>query len=210
VLIDPFHDDSQAGDTLFRDVLSLVLLGFLSIIVVLLPHINPEGVEQSSNAPVPGTVIVEMTWADDLDIDLDLWVRAPGDIPVGYSNKGGVVFDLLRDDLGKTMDLSPINHETAVTRGIVAGEYIINAHAYRYVTQTRDPVRVQTVVSVKKLNADGKPFVVPILYTTAEFLHQGQELTLVRFTLTEAGELVKNSVHSIYQELRTKQHRKGK
>ena len=87
---------------------------------------------------------------------------------------------------------------------------LINAHAYRYVTQTRDPVRVQTVVSVKKLNADGKPFVVPILYTTAEFLHQGQELTLVRFKLTEAGELVKNSVHSIYQELRTKQHRKGK
>jgi len=32
---------------------------------------------------------------------VDLWVQAPGDVPVGYSNKSGGVLNLLRDDLGK-------------------------------------------------------------------------------------------------------------
>ena len=110
--LDPFSDYGAPGDTLFRDVLSLALLGFLAVIVLLLPHINPEGTESATNSSVPGNVIVEITWPDDIDADIDLWVKAPDDVAVGYSNKGSVVFNLLRDDLGKTLDLSSINHET--------------------------------------------------------------------------------------------------
>ena len=39
----------------------------------------------------------------------DLWVQAPGDVPVGYSNKSGGVFNLLRDDLGKAKDMTDGN-----------------------------------------------------------------------------------------------------
>ena len=88
-MLDPFQDQTQAGDTLFRDVLSLALLGFLAVIVLLLPHIAPEGVKKVADAPAPGNVVVEITWPDEMDADVDLWVRAPGDVPVGYSNKGG-------------------------------------------------------------------------------------------------------------------------
>ena len=35
---DPYTADNESGDTLFRDVLSLALLGFIAIIVLLLPH----------------------------------------------------------------------------------------------------------------------------------------------------------------------------
>ncbi|MEM7292355.1 MAG: hypothetical protein AAF420_03010 [Pseudomonadota bacterium] len=201
-MLDPFQDQTQPGDTLFRDVLSLALLGFLAVIVLLLPHIAPEGVKNVSDAPVPGNVVVEITWPDTMDADVDLWVQAPGDIPVGYSNKGGALFNLLRDDLGKTMDLSSINHESAYTRGLQAGEYVINAHAYRIDPKNPPPFDVEAVISTK-LVRDGVTQIIPILFTKAEIRHQGQELTLARFELSDIGRLQKGSVHSLFKSLRS-------
>ena len=62
---------------------------------------------------------------------VDLWVKAPDDIPVGYSNRGGLFFNLLRDDLGVYKDPTPINYEVAYSRGINPGEHIVNLHLYR-------------------------------------------------------------------------------
>jgi len=201
-MLDPFQDQTQPGDTLFRDVLSLALLGFLAVIVLLLPHISPDGVKNVSDAPVPGDVVVEITWPDDMDADVDLWVQAPGDIAVGYSNKGGAVFNLLRDDLGKTMDLSSINHESAYSRGLQAGEYVVNAHAYRIDAKNPPPFDVEAVVSTKIIK-QGTTQIVPVLFTRARIRYQGQELTLARFKLSDIGQLVDGSVHSLFKPLRT-------
>ena len=200
-MLDPFQDQTQAGDTLFRDVLSLALLGFLAVIVLLLPHIAPDGVKNVSDAPIPGNVVVEITWPDDMDADVDLWVKAPGDIAVGYSNKGGAIFNLLRDDLGKTMDLSSINHESAYTRGMRPGEYIVNAHVYRVDPKKPPPFTVEAVISTKTV-VDGVTQINPVLFTQTKLRYQNQELTLARFELTEKGQLVKGSVHSLFKGLR--------
>lgn len=203
-MIDPHEDPTEPSGTLFRDVLSLALLGFLAIIVFLLPHVDPKGVKVASNAPVPGNVIVEITWPDEMNADVDLWVQAPGDVPVGYSNKGGTVFNLLRDDLGHWIDPTLINHETAYSRGIAPGEYTVNVHAYRKDRKIPPPIEVRLLVSVKTVTADiDTPFVSPLLGTTAELEYEGQELTLLRFELTGEGNLVPNSVHSLYKPLRT-------
>ena len=45
---------------------------------------------------VPGNVVVEIHWPDDLPVDVDLWVQAPRDVPVGYWNQGSRFFNLLR------------------------------------------------------------------------------------------------------------------
>ena len=200
-MLDPFQDQTQPGDTLFRDVLSLALLGFLAVIVLLLPHIAPEGVKNVSDAPAPGNVVVEITWPDEMDADVDLWVKAPNDVAVGYSNKGGKLFNLLRDDLGKTMDLSSINHESAYTRGIQAGEYIVNVHAYRVDSHRPPPFTVEAVISTKVVE-DGVTRVIPILFTQARVRYQNQELTLARFRLDPKGSLVKGSIHSLFHPLR--------
>jgi hypothetical protein len=201
-MLDPFEDQTQSSDTLFRDVLSLALLGFLAVIVLLLPHIAPEGIKNTSDAPAPGNVVVEITWPDDMNADVDLWVQAPGDIPVGYSNKGGAIFNLLRDDLGKTMDLSSINHESAYTRGMRGGEYVVNAHAYRIDPNKPPPFSVEVVISTKT-TTNGVTRMNPVLFTQAQIRYQGQELTLVRFELTDEGILVQGSVHSLYKALRS-------
>ena len=63
-------------------------------------------------------------------------------------------------------------------------------------------IKVQSVVSVKVDGAQGKADVRPILYSTALLEHQDQEATLVRFSLTREGDLVRDSVHSIFTKLR--------
>jgi hypothetical protein len=205
-MLDPHQEHTDPGGVLFRDVLSLALLGFLAVIVLLLPHVDPKGVETASNAPAPGNVIVEITWPQDMNADVDLWVQAPGDIPVGYSNKGGVVFNLLRDDLGMYLDPTRINHETAYSRGIIAGEYVVNAHAYRVDRNNPPPIEVRAAVSVRSTEVldDGSPFVAPLLGTTAELKQQGEEITLFRFQLAADGSVIPNSTHSIYKPLRTR------
>ncbi|NKB76210.1 MAG: hypothetical protein GKR96_03985 [Gammaproteobacteria bacterium] len=201
-MLDPFQDQTQPADTLFRDVLSLALLGFLSVIVLLLPHISPDGLKNVSESPTPGNVVIEITWPDNLDADIDLWVKAPRDLAVGYSNKGGAVFNLLRDDLGKTMDLSSINHESAYSRGVQAGEYVVNAHAYRIDPKQPPPFDVEAVISTKMVK-DGVTQIIPILFTKAQIRYQGQEITLARFKLTEDGKMVKGSVNSLFKPLRS-------
>ncbi|MFT5219871.1 MAG: hypothetical protein ACI9LO_003147 [Planctomycetota bacterium] len=200
-MLDPFQDEAQSGDTLFRDVLSLALLGFLAVIVLLLPHIAPEGRKNLSEAPAPGDVVVEITWPNEMDADMDLWVQAPGDTPVGYSNKGGAVFNLLRDDLGKTMDLSSINHESAYSRGIQSGEYVVNVHAYRIDPKVPPPFQVEAVVSTKVVR-DGVSLIIPLLFTQVQIRHQGQESTMARFKLSEDGNLIRGSLHSLFKRLR--------
>ena len=128
--LDPY-DVNEAVFIVFRDVIMLALLGFVTSVVLLLPHVNPPQTEAKETGPMPGDMIVEIRWPDELDTDVDLWVKAPGDRPVGYSNRGGLVFNLLRDDLGHSSDLTKLNYEFAYTRGAPAGEYVVNVHLYR-------------------------------------------------------------------------------
>ena len=145
--LDPFEDD--AGGTVFRDVVMLALAGFVVLVIMMLPHLNPPGAKTADDTTPPGNVIVEVRWPDEIDADVDLWVQAPGDVPVGYSNKGGAAFNLLRDDLGSRVDVTGLNYETSYSRGIVPGEYTVNLHLYRNPSRTY-PVPVTVVTSVKR------------------------------------------------------------
>ncbi len=189
--------DDDSGATVFRDVILLALAGFVTVVILLLPHLNPRGkAEETSKSP--GNVIVEARWPDDLDTDVDLWVEAPGDVPVGYSNKGGAVFNLLRDDLGHTSDITQLNYESSYSRGIPDGEYTVNLHLYSNRVKSF-PVPVAIAVSVRS-GPDHSAR--QILSTTVELVHDGQELTAFRFELDENGYLVPGSVHDLPRALR--------
>jgi hypothetical protein len=82
-------------------MLFLLVFAYLVIGAVALAHVAKKDEEQSKGQTPPGNVIVEMFWDKATDADVDLWVQAPGDVPVGYSNKSGAIFNLVRDDLGK-------------------------------------------------------------------------------------------------------------
>jgi hypothetical protein len=194
---DPFDDD--AGGTVFRDVVMLALVGFVAIVILLLPHLNPPGAKTADNMTPPGNVIVEIRWPDELDADVDLWVQAPRDVPVGYSNKGGAVFNLLRDDLGNRVDVTGLNYETSYSRGIEPGEYTVNVHLYRNPSGVF-PVPVTVVTSVKR---NAKDTARQLLASDVLLVSEGEEVTVYRFNLNEDGDLVAGSVHSLYRALRT-------
>ena len=192
------QEEDETG-TVFRDVIMLALAGFVAMVILLLPHINPPGKAAQENTQPPGNVIVEVRWPDQLDSDVDLWVEAPGDVPVGYSNKGGVVFNLLRDDLGNRADVTGLNYEVSYSRGIVPGEYTVNLHLYRNVTGVF-PIPVTVVTSVKK---SAKESARQLLASNIELGREGEELTVYRFRLSEDGDLVPGSVHSVQRNLRS-------
>ena len=101
------------GGTVFRDVIMLVLAGFVVIILLLLPHITPPAQADKQSMDPPGNVMVEMRSLDELGTDIDLWVLAPGDSTVGYLHKDGSAFNLLRDDRGHLRDASNLNYEVS-------------------------------------------------------------------------------------------------
>ena len=193
--LDQFDEDESG--TVFRDVIMLALLGFVAIVVLLLPHLNPP-VKSVEAAIPPGNLIVEVLWSDELDTDIDLWVEAPGDKPVGYSNLGGLVFDMLRDDRGHYRDISGVNYEVAYSRGAPRGEYTINLHLYSNTTGTL-PVPVKVIVSSRLDNKKIRR--IAARDVSLGFL--GEELTVMRFSLDDKARLVPGSIHQLPRPLRT-------
>ncbi len=189
--------DEDTWGTVFRDVIMLALIGFVAMVIMLLPHITPKKQETEEHR-APGNVIIEMHWPTDMLVDVDLWVQAPREVPVGFWNMGGLTFNLLRDDLGGEGDATDENYEISYSRGIPAGEYIVNVHMYGPLPHgTTVPVTI--VVSVKGKYGDTSQ----ILETTVNLTRHGQEETAYRFRLTSEGELVPGSVSTLRRPLIT-------
>jgi len=190
-------EHSEDG-TVFRDVIMLALLGFVTIVILLLPHLNPP-VEPTEDINAPGNVVVELRWSDDVDADVDLWVKAPGDRAVGYTNKGGQVFNLLRDDLGHVNDPGRLNYEVAYSRGRPAGEYAVNLHLYTNRARTL-PIEAEVYIGIKKSPTSS---INRLSYKKVKLVEVGHELTVLRFKLDDDGELIFGSLQDLPLRLRT-------
>ena len=106
--LDQFEED-DAG-TVFRDVITLALCGFVAVVILLLPHIRPEA-KQADTAGVaaPGNVMVEARWPDELDADdvrLRSWVNGE---PRQDSRTADLIFsiDTIVCDLSRHLRLEP-------------------------------------------------------------------------------------------------------
>jgi hypothetical protein len=193
---DDFEDDTTG--TTFRDVILLALIGFVAMVVMLLPHIHKAKTDAEDYKP-PGNVIFEIHWPNELTYDVDLWVKAPNESPVGFWNQGNNVLNLLRDDLGAENDASNRNYEMIFSRGIPEGEYIVNVHMYGELPPGVE-VPVKAVVAVREKYGSTSQ----LLQTTVMLRYQNQEETAYRFRLTSEGQLVKGSVSTLRRNLITR------
>ncbi len=175
----------RATGTLFRDVLMGVLGAITLALVILVFHINPPKKDDAENERARGNVRVEVQWPNEMNVDIDTWVKAPGDVAVGYSNLNGRVFNLVRDDLGSHADLTEMNYEVAFSRGIPAGEWIINLHWFSN-SHGAVEVPVKVLITMKKVD-DGSSKSPPlsIMSKSVTLVRVGQELTVIRFTIDE-------------------------
>ena len=193
------NNDIEESNVVFRDIILLTLTGFISMVVLLVPFINPPTEKVDSSSP-PGNVIVELFWDNERDVDIDLWVKAPGDIPVGYSNQGGLFFNLLRDDLGKYKDNTPVNYEVSYSRGISEGIYAVNIHLYREDKSPFQPIVAKLVISI--INPDTKARK-QILKSEKLLKDVGAEITIFQFALDKKGNLDKDSINNNFVKLRS-------
>lgn len=193
--LDPL-DDTEG--TVFRDLIMLTLMGFVTMVVLMIPHLNPPAAEAETKPP--GSVIVEARWPDGWSSDVDLWVRGPGDRAVGYSNRSGEVFDLLRDDLGRARDQTDMNYEFAFSRGASAGDYAVNLHLYNP-GDAPLPVPVEVTVSLRD-RVSGR--LTRIDRRDVTLRAAGDEQTVVRFRLSADGRVEPGSVNRLPTRLRSR------
>lgn len=195
------HDEPDYSEEVngiaFRDILMNTLLGVFAILVAYMMMIQVEQVK--ATAEPPGNLTVSAHWPEG-NTDVDLWVTGPAEpVPVGYSNKGGVLWNLLRDDLGTMPDATSINYENAYTRGIVAGTYTVNLHCYRC---PQLPVVAEVLISINDLKG-GKGSSKTILTSKVEISRQGQEKTVATFKMDDKGVIDKATMNNVYRPLRS-------
>jgi hypothetical protein len=171
-----------------------LLCGFLFMILLM---VNPPAEEAVKTPPPPGNISVIVTWQDG-DSDVDTWLMAPEEpAPVGYSNKNGAVWDLLRDDTGLgSHDALKSNFENAYTSFLPDGEYVVNVHAYGLM----DPLPF--TVSVEVLLNTGGSSMDRIYAGSVQFDAKGEEITVVRFRVLD-GALVRSSINNVPVKLRS-------
>lgn len=177
----------------YRDILLGMCLMLSVVLGLVLKSINPPVIQEDA-AKQPGNIIVSAVWPEG-DTDVDLWLSAPGDKKaIGYSNRSGSVWNLLRDDLGTANDNTPMNYESAFSRGTPAGEYVVNVHCFK----CSGPIPV--VVEVR-IGAPGQPSKV-LKVETIVLEGKGAEVTAIRFKLDGDGRVVPGSVNKIFKPLR--------
>ena len=171
----------------FIDLLFNVLVGFVFLFVIAFLLINP--IAKKSNIIVPAEYMVVLTWPDENDDDLDIWMRDPNGKLIGYQKKDNGVMHLDRDDLGTANDKIDIdgqsvtiklNREVVTLRGILPGEYNISIHYYR--KHKEDDAPVPVTVEVVKIN----PYSV-VYKQTQDFTAQGQGINYYKFTVRPDG-----------------------
>lgn len=193
-------NQEDGGNTISQDLAFGFAGMILLVFIVVVTLISVEQVEENTDENVnQERLVVRAVWDPTRDADVDLHVRAPNDRHVYYGNKSGRVFDLIRDDLGHRNEFTKFktNEEMAETRGLVAGEYLVNVHYYSD-HDRGGPVEVEVVITVQKEpKKRAKPLFEPILVK----LSVTQEKTVVRFELTEEGDLVPGSRNNVQENL---------
>lgn len=185
---------------LFRSYSLIVISLFVVLVTVMVANLNPKATDQKvRETKAPGDIVAHIVWPNG-DVDVDLWLSGPDEpVPVGYSNKGGVIWNLLRDDLGNRPDATPVNYEDAFTRGIVPGEYVVNVQCYRCNLATF-PMTIDVAVSMRsRVGVESlENFVVSKVIIKGD----GQEKTAVRFLVKEDLKVDMNSINNVYRPLR--------
>ena len=195
----------------FTDLLFNILVGFAFLFIIAFLLIKPEAKKEDFERKAEFVVVLE--WDHDQPDDIDLYVQDPTNSTVHFRLPIANFMYLDKDDLGFANDIVKnidgtitkvnINREVVTIRGIIPGEYIINAHYYsarKWTGQTLS-TNVDNSYELGKGKSTGKKLTVKIeLYKVdpykiwwigeKTFTHRAQEETFLRFTIDPDGKQV--------------------
>ncbi|PIR69456.1 MAG: hypothetical protein COU47_02660 [Candidatus Niyogibacteria bacterium CG10_big_fil_rev_8_21_14_0_10_46_36] len=189
--------------TAFFDLLFNMLLVFVVLFILAILQVNPEEEKKQDGIKLDEKFLILVQWGDDLDDDVDTYVKDPKDHIVYFKRREDGFMYLTRDDLGQRNDrvrkengeivMVKKNEERVLFRGIVPGEYVVNVHMY--FKKSFSPVSV-TITLFKLEGSDTE-----VISNTVLLKHNGDEKTAFRFTLDENGNVtnMNNAPMSIYE-----------
>jgi hypothetical protein len=173
----------------FYDMLFNMLIAFVFCFVVALLAFNPKA-RKSGDIPAKAEFMVTVSWPDNNPNDIDTWVQEPSGKVLWFRQRDAGLLHLDRDDRGaKNATVlvngrefsSPIRQEIVTLRGVLPGEYVVNAHYY----DSKDQMPVDVTVTVVKVNPQAEI----VFNGTQQMPAKGDERTLVRFTLDDTGQV---------------------
>ena len=184
----------------FIDLLFNITVGLAMLFIIAFLMINP--ITKKGDIVYKAEFIITMSWPEKSHDDIDLYVMDPEKNIVYFRQKDKGLINLDRDDLGKSNDIvitqhgtfeNKLNEEHVTIRGIVPGEYIINAHWFSKAQNGNDvgenyvpSEKLEVTVKVEKLN----PY--RLVYTGKEILTSpGEEKTFLRFYVDNEGNVYK-------------------
>ncbi len=185
---DPLNVSDDGTFVPFTDMLFNVVIGLAFMVFIAFALINPTA--KSGAIEMKAEFLITMNWPDNDVNDMDIYVQDPAGNIVWYHSREAGLMHLDHDDRGSGRERmtvngrtiqNPLNQEIVTIRGVVPGEYVVNAQEFLANTSDKVPVSVK----VEKLN----PTASVVYYGTQEFDHKGQEETFVRFTLDADGKV---------------------
>tara|TARA_X000000950_G_scaffold289358_1_gene412300 strand:+ start:4783 stop:5409 length:627 start_codon:yes stop_codon:yes gene_type:complete len=184
----------------FIDLLFNITIGLAMLFIIAFLLINP--IAKKGDIIIKAEFIITMSWPKESRDDIDLYVMDPQKVIVYFRQRDKGLLHLDRDDLGYSNDVvvtdsgsysTDFNEEHVTIRGIVPGEYIVNAHWFgkgqgRVGEKESSSETVEVKIKIEKLN----PY--KLIWTGSKTLTDtGDETTFLRFTIDNKGDVISSN-----------------
>lgn len=187
--------------TAFIDLLINVLTGMVFLFMITTLMIQAKVKPQEEGVKKDAQYIIQISWPNNINCDVDIWVRDPENRVVSYQAKDVGVMHLERDDLGWVNDLMSYlklqpsqqlnNSETWVLRGKMSGKFTVNLHLYSCAVDDKpvplgQPFEVPVYMELTQLN----PNIQKVVTRTVTLKKIWEEVTAFNFVLDGRNQLV--------------------
>lgn len=185
-------------DLLINLLTGTVVLFILTTLLIAPITKNSEGIKKNAD------YVITLEWPNDVDCDVDLWIRDPLSNIVSYKYPEAGLMYFERDDMGKRrsvfeldgkeITIDPDNKEFVTLRGTFSGEYVVNLHLYSCInTATQlamtsgQLMNVPVIVEIIKIN----PSYVVVKHIEMVIESIWQEKTVTRFTMDDKKNILR-------------------
>lgn len=205
--------------TAYIDILIALLMGTVVIFMLTTLLIAPI-TQNSAGIKKNADYVITLEWPNELDCDVDLWIRDPLNNIVSYRQMEAGLMYFERDDQGKRRSIyeidgkeiiiDPDNKEFVTLRGTFEGEYIVNVHLYSCLRKetnlgmkSGELIEVPLTVEIVRIN----PNFIVVKHIEMKMESIWQEKTVVRFVMDDKKNILrfKNEFVSVRTEKVTAQ-----
>lgn len=188
--------------TAYIDLLIALLMGTVVIFILTTLLIAPitqssEGIKKNAD------YVLTLEWPNEIDCDVDLWVRDPLNNIVSYRFPEAGLMYFERDDMGKRRSMfeldgkeiviDPDNKEFVTLRGTFKGEYVVNLHVYSCINKINNLalpqgslIDIPIIIEIIRIN----PSFIVAKHIEMKMDSVWQEKTAVRFVMDDKKNII--------------------